>query len=109
MLNILPDDINVGYHGISNEVITNVNGMDVISFKDFILRIDKDKSKKQYTVFGTEHRSQIILSNNNIDLVSDEILERNNIPHQFSPDVGSWLNKTQVYLAHQIRWQKQLH
>jgi len=92
LLNILPDDINVGYHGISNEVITKVNGMDVKSFKDFILRIDEDKTKKQYTFFETEHKSQIILKNNNIDKVNDKILKRNNIPHQFSSDVNLWLN-----------------
>jgi len=91
----LPDDINVGYHGVSNEIISKVNGANIISFKDFILRVDEGKTKEQYTVFETEHRSHIILSNNNIDQVSDEILERNNIPHQFSPDVDSWLNKAQ--------------
>jgi len=95
LLSILPDDINVGYHGISNEVIAKVNGVNIKSFKDFIYRIHEDKTKKQYTVFETEHRSQIILTNDNIDKVGDEILKRNNIPHQFSSDVNSWLNKAQ--------------
>jgi len=95
LLNILPDDINVGYHGISNEVIAKVNGVDINSFKDFIYRIHEDKTNEQYTVFETEHRSQIILKNNNIDKVNDKILKRNNIPHQFSSDVGLWLSQSQ--------------
>jgi len=93
LLNVLPDDINVGYHGISNEVIAKVNGVDIKSFKDFILRIHEGKTKKQYTVFETEHRSQIILNNSNIDKVSDNILERNNIPRPFSSDVDLWLKE----------------
>jgi len=93
LLNILPDDINVGYHGISNEVIEKVNGADIKSFKDFVTHIHEDKTKEQYTVFETERNSQIILSNNNIDKVNDEILERNNIPYQFSSDVALWLKE----------------
>jgi len=93
LLNILPDDINVGYHGISNEIITKVNGVSIKSFKDFIYRIHQDKAKEQYTVFETERRSQIILNNSNIDKVNDQILKRNSIPHQFSSDVGLWLKE----------------
>jgi len=93
LLNILPDDINVGYHGITNEIIEKVNGKSVKSFKDFILQIQKDKTNMQYMVFETEHKSQMILSNNNIDKVNDEILKRNSIPNQFSSDVASWLKE----------------
>jgi len=93
LLNVLPDDINVGYHGISNEVVETINGRDIKSFKDFVLRIHGDKTKEKYTVLKTEHKSQIILSNNDIDKVSEEILKRNNIPHQFSSDVGRWLKE----------------
>jgi len=93
LLNILPDDINVGYHGISNEIIETVNGTDIKSFKDFVSRIHKDKTKEKYTILETEHKSQIILSNNDIDKINEEILKRNSIPYQFSSDVGHWLKE----------------
>jgi len=93
LLNVLPDDINVGYHGISNEVIETVNGADIKSFKDFVSRIHKNKTKEKYTILETEHKSQIILSNKDIDKVNKEILKRNSIPYQFSSDVGRWLKE----------------
>jgi hypothetical protein len=91
LLNVLPDDINVGYHEISNEVIETVNGRDIRSFKDFVSRVHEVKTKEKYTIFETEHKSQIILKNDDIDEVNEEILKRNSIPYQFSSDVASWL------------------
>ena len=93
LLNILPDDINVGYHRIANEVIEKVNGVDIKSFKDFVLHVREAATKEKYTIFETGRRSQIILSNHNIDKVNNEILKRNSIPHQFSSDVASWLKE----------------
>jgi len=93
LLNILPDDINVGYHGINNEVIETVNGTDIKSFKDFVLRVHEGKINEKFTILETEHKSQIILSNKGIDKVNEEILKRNSIPYQFSSDVGLWLKE----------------
>jgi len=93
LLNILPDDINVGYHGIANEVIEKVNGVDIKSFKDFVLHVREAATKEMYTIFETGRRSQIILNNHDIDNVNNEILKRNSIPHQFSSDVASWLKE----------------
>jgi len=93
LLNILPDDINVGYHGIGNDVVTQVNGVQVKSFKDFCLRVDQAKKSEDYTIIETEHKYRIILSNKNIDKVNAEILKRNNITYQYSDDVSQWLEK----------------
>jgi len=93
LLNVLPDDINVGYHGITNEVIETVNGTSIKSFKDFVTRIYEDKTNEKYTILVTEHKSHIVLSNDDIDKVNEEILKRNSIPYQFSSDVGLWLKE----------------
>jgi len=94
LLNILPDDINVGYHGIGNDVVEKINGHKFKSFKEFVLLVDDIKSKEQYTIIEMEGKSHIILSNKNIDGINKEILIRNNIPYQYSPDVSQWLKKT---------------
>jgi len=94
LLNILPDDINVGYHGIGNNVIEAINGQTFKSFKEFVLLVDDIKSKEKYTIVEMEGKSRIILSNKNIDEINKEILTRNNIPYQYSPNVSQWLNKT---------------
>ncbi len=90
LLQVLPDDINVGYHDISNEVIAKVDGQEIKSFKDFVLILNNNKSKK-YTIIETEHNLRIILENTDIEKITAGILKRNNIPFQYSDDVAEWL------------------
>jgi len=97
LLSVLPDDINVGYHGSGNNVVTKINGRDIKSFKDFVLLIDQAKNKEKYTIIETQQKLRIILDNENIETVNDEILKRNNIPHQFSKDVAQWLGKGRTH------------
>ncbi len=89
LLDVLPDDLNVGYFDFGNEVITKVNGKEFNSFKEFVRLVEKNTAK--YCVFETEQKVPIILNTEKIDSVTKEILGRNNIPAQFSSDVASWL------------------
>ena len=89
LLQVLPDDINVGYHSYQEEVISRVNGKDVKTFKDLVLLLNEKADK--YTIIETENNHKIILDNTNIDQVTREILKRNNIPFQYSDDVAGWL------------------
>lgn len=91
LLNVLPDDINVGYHDVNNDIVAKVNGKEFKSFKEFVRLLTEVKNKEAYTVIETEHNSKIILKNQNIDAINQSILKRNNIPSQFSSDVGTWL------------------
>lgn len=93
LLNILPDDINVGYHDTMNDVVIKVNGKDIKSFKDFVIQVSKSENNEKYTIIETGNKLRVILSNANIQKVNKEILERNNIPYQFSKDVAQWLEK----------------
>jgi S1-C subfamily serine protease len=92
-LNVLPDDINVGYHDAMNDIVTKVNEKDINSFKDFVMQIKSSEHNEKYTIIETENKLRVILSNKNIQEVNKEILERNNIPYQFSQDVAQWLKE----------------
>lgn len=93
LLNVLPDDINVGYHDYDNEVVARVNGQEVKSFKDFIMLLQDIKSKEPYTIIETEHNFKIILNNDRIDEINAGILKRNNIPQPYSQDVAGWFKE----------------
>ena len=93
LLSVLPDDINIGYHGIGNDIVKKVNGQDVQSFKDFVLHVNQIKNSEEYTIIETQQKERIILNNGNIDKINQKILERNSIPYQFSGDVAGWLEK----------------
>ncbi len=93
LLNIFPDDINVGYYGQSNEVISKVNGKKFKSFKEFVQLLVKAKKTEKYTVIETEDNSHIILENKHIDEINKAILKRNHIPYQCSDDVKKWLEE----------------
>lgn len=95
LLNVLPDDINVGYHRVSNSIVAKVNDKHVESFKEFVQLLDEVKRQEEFTIIETEHRTKIILNNHNIDQINQEILKRNNIPSQFSDHVKVWLNESQ--------------
>lgn len=91
LLNVLSDDINVGYHGQGNVIITEVNGEKFVSFEEFVKLIDKYKRSEPFTIIEAISGTQYILSNNNIDAVDRAIIQRNNIPAQYSADVATWL------------------
>ena len=91
LLNVLPDDINVGYHEIGNDVVTKINGRDIKSFKDLVMTIHEVKDSEDYTIIETEHAARMILDNRGIEEVNKQILDRNSIPYQFSGDVAGWL------------------
>lgn len=93
ILDVLSDDINAGYHEYGDDIIETVNGKKFNSFKEFVLLINEIKRKVKFTVIETEHKVQVILDNEKIDVVDQEIIKRNSIPSQFSNDVAEWLKK----------------
>ena len=89
LLDVLPDDANIGYLDFSNEVIVKVNGHRVDSFQDFVEKIEKGEG--EYAVFETLNGAEIIISRKDIDQITDQILERNNILKKSSEDVMGWM------------------
>ena len=90
LLNVLPDDINTGYHNFTNLVVKKVNGKKVKSFKEFVLILNAKNGK--YTTIETENKTRIVLKNEGIDEVNLKIIERNHIPEPYSENVGSWID-----------------
>ncbi len=88
LLKVLPDEINIGYHGRGFEIITKVNGKEFDSFKQFVKLIEDAQGEN--IVFEAEDKNKIILSCKDIDKITQDIIRRNNIPNQFSDDVAQW-------------------
>lgn len=88
LLKVLPDEINIGYHGRGYEIITKVNGKEFDSFKQFVKLIEDTQGEN--IVFEDEYKDKIILACKNIDKITQNIIRRNNIPSQFSDDVAQW-------------------
>jgi len=82
LLNILPDNVTMGYFGLDNEVIKKVNGKNFTSFKEFVDLLEKQKG--DFIWFETDFGQKIILSTEKIHEITQEILLRNNIPAQSS-------------------------
>jgi S1-C subfamily serine protease len=88
LLKVLPDEINIGYHGRGYEIITQVNGKEFDSFKQFVELIENTQGEN--IVFENEAKQKIILPCKDIDKITQDIVRRNNIPSQFSDDVAQW-------------------
>ena len=88
LLKVLPDEINIGYHDHTYEIITKVNGKEFDSFKQFVKLIEDAQGEN--IVFEAEDKNKIILSCKDIDKITQDIIRRNNIPNQFSDDVAQW-------------------
>jgi S1-C subfamily serine protease len=89
LLQVLPDDVNIGYHDFSNEVIQKVDGQEFESFKEFVQLLAK--APGPFTVIETQMRHHFILKNKEINRITRQVIERNNIPAPYSKDVEGWL------------------
>ena len=63
LLSVLPDNVNIGYHGIGKDIVKKINGRDIKSFKDFVLQVNETKKSVDNSAFNTFnpsscHRSQ---------------------------------------------------
>jgi len=92
LLSVLPDDINVGYHNSGNEIVNQINGQPFSSFKEFVQLLDRVKNESNFTIITTESNEQLIIDNTNITQINKTIIDRNNIPAQYSQDVAEWLS-----------------
>ncbi len=82
LLNILPDNVSMGYFDVSDETIKRVNGKEFVSFEDFVAFLENETG--EFVRFETDFGQEIILSTENIQKITQEILKRNNVPAQSS-------------------------
>jgi S1-C subfamily serine protease len=91
LLDVLPDEVNIGYHDFGNDVISRVNEKNIKSFKELVLGLNS--ASGEHVTLETERGSRIILNVEAVKKANPGILARNKIPRQFSPRVAGWLDK----------------
>jgi len=91
LLKVLADEVNIGYHDHTYEIISKVNGSEFDSFEQFVKLIEGNQGEN--IVFENEYKEKIILTCKDIDKITQDIIRRNNIPSQFSEDVSGWRGK----------------
>ncbi|MDP3921127.1 MAG: serine protease [Candidatus Omnitrophota bacterium] len=89
LLDVLPDEINVGYQNLNFEVITQVNGKPVTSFEQFVTMLHRNT--EEYSLIDTEGGVMLILKRDEAEAATPGILEKYHVPAQFSSDVAHWL------------------
>ena len=91
LLDVLPDDANVGYHRVRKEVIAKVNNRALGSFEEFVKIVESNKD--DFVVFETDQMEKIVIDTKNIYKITEKILKRNNIDSSYSDDVKEWVKK----------------
>ncbi len=90
LLTVLPDDVNVGYHSLSNLVIDTIDGEPVRSLRDLVTRLDH-ASGPRVTLEATD-KTRIILDTAAVRRRAETILRRYHVPARASDDVKAWLD-----------------
>jgi len=85
LVKVLADEINAGYHDLSNLVIIRINEKKISNMKDVVEAIEKNN--KKYHVIESEDGTKIILSRTNAQKYSSRILQRYQILHDRSMDL----------------------
>jgi len=87
---VLPHEINVGYHDEQNMIVSRVNGQKIHNMKDLVAAFQKPAGK--FDVIETDEDSddgyQIVLAADGIQKANDEILARFKIPSDRSADLA---------------------
>lgn len=84
-LQVLPADVNLGYHDVRNWIVESVNGTAVRDFSHFtgLLRYQNDN----YSVFRSERGYQIVIDHQQAQESEQAILQQYRIPAPFSEDL----------------------
>lgn len=81
-LQVLPADVNLGYHDVRNWIVESVNGTDIRDFSHFtsLLRYQNDN----YSVFRSERGYQIVIDHQQAKASEQAILQQYRIPAPYS-------------------------
>ena len=78
IVDILPNEVNMGYEDLGWEIVTAANGISIGSIDDLISAIENNR--EQYHVFEIEDGKKIILDRLEADKSKERILEQYKIP-----------------------------
>ena len=85
LVEILADEINVGYHDLDNRVVSHVNGKKISTMEDLVAAFEKNEGK--YHIIFDERGHQIVLDRRKVDQNSQRILKRYRIASDRSEDL----------------------
>ena len=84
-MEVLADEINVGYHDLDNRVVSQVNGKKISTMEDLVAAFEKNEGK--YHLILDERGHQIVLDRGKVDQNSQRILKRYRITADRSEDL----------------------
>ncbi len=85
LVKVLADEVNMGYHSLNFNVISNVNGKRISDIKDLVSAIEEHQGK--YHVIEDERGFKIILDRIKVDESTEGILKRYKINSDRSEDL----------------------
>jgi S1-C subfamily serine protease len=85
LVNVLADDINLGYHDVEDRVITQVNGKRISNMQDLINAFEQHDG--DYHEIVDESGYRIVLDKHKVDLHEQHILKRYNVGSDRSADL----------------------
>jgi S1-C subfamily serine protease len=89
LLRMLADDVNAGYSGVEVEVVADVNGKAIRSFREFVTALET--SDEAFTVITTEQKSKVVFNRDAAKAAEPRILQKYQIPASYSADVAEWV------------------
>ena len=85
LVEVLADEINVGYHDLDNRVVSRVNGKKISTMADLVTAFENHSGK--YHIILDERGHQIVLDKRKVDQDSQRILKRYRIASDRSEDL----------------------
>jgi hypothetical protein len=85
LVEVLADEINVGYHDLDNRVVSQVNGKKISTMEDLVAAFEKNEGR--YHLILDERGHQIVLDRGKVDQNSQRILKRYRIASDRSEDL----------------------
>jgi S1-C subfamily serine protease len=90
LLNVLPDEVNVGYHDLELEVVREANGKPINSLADLALSIENNQA--EWDVIRTEDKAELVLNHKEAEEAEPRILKNYGIPSPYSADIKKKLD-----------------
>ena len=85
LVKVLADEINIGYHAVSNVVIKRVNGRNISTMADLVNAFENNR--EEFHVIEDINGFQLVLDRKTVDSLGGSILQRYNIPYDRSENL----------------------
>jgi hypothetical protein len=86
LMDILPDEVNIGYDIFKGRVVAAVNGKDINSMQDLVKAFETN-GDPYHTILFEDHNAEIVLATEKLDQTTGLILKKYKIIADRSPDL----------------------